>query len=82
MRRDANLIGRKVAKLRYQQELSQDMLVARVQVLQCSFGQAHQCNFTRSILSSIELQRYVATDKHVFFLAKALEVEIAELFRP
>lgn len=74
MRRDANLIGRKVAKLRYQQELTQDMLVARAQVLQCSITQA--------VLSNIELQKYVATDKHVFFLAKALKVEIAELFRP
>jgi len=74
MRRDANLIGRKVAKLRYQQELTQDMLVARMQVL--------QCNITRAVLSNIELQKYVATDKHVYFLAKALKVEIAELFRP
>jgi transcriptional regulator with XRE-family HTH domain len=74
MRRDANMIGRKVAKLRYQQGLTQDMLVARVQVL--------QGNITRPVLSNIELQKYVATDKHVFFLAKALRVEIAELFRP
>ncbi len=74
MPRDANLIGRKVARLRYQQVLTQDMLVARLQVL--------KCNITRDVLSNIELQRYVATDKHVFFLAKALKVEIAELFRP
>jgi transcriptional regulator with XRE-family HTH domain len=63
-----------VAKLRYQQELTQDVLVARLQVL--------QCDITRAMLSNIELQRYVATDKHVFFLAKALKVENAELFRP
>ncbi len=74
MRRDANLIGRNVARLRYQQALTQNMLVARAQVL--------GCNITQSILSNIELQKYVATDKHVFFLAKALRVEIAELFRP
>jgi hypothetical protein len=35
MRRDANLIGRKVARLRYQQGLSQDLLVAKLQVLEC-----------------------------------------------
>ena len=74
MRRDANLIGRKVARLRYQQGLSQDLLVAKLQVL--------KCGITRDVLSNIELQRYVATDKHVYFLAKALKVEIAELFRP
>ncbi len=74
MRRDANLIGRKVAKLRYQQNLTQDMLAARLQIL--------QCDISRDVLCNIELQRYVATDRHVFFLAKALKVEIAELFRP
>ena len=74
MRRDANLIGRNVARLRYQQELTPNMLVARAQVL--------GCDITQPVLSNIELQKYVATDKHVFFLAKALKVEIAELFRP
>lgn len=75
MRRDANLIGRNVARLRDQRKLTQNMLVARVEVLNF-FG------ITRDVLSNIELQKYVATDKHVFFLAKALKVEIAELFRP
>ena len=74
MRRDANLIGRKVARLRYQQGLTQDLLVARLQVM--------RSNITRDVLCNIELQRYVATDRHVFFLAKALKVEIADLFRP
>ena len=75
MKRDANLIGRRVARLRNQQNLTQNMLVARVEVLNF-FG------ISRDVLSNIELQRYVATDKHVYFLAKALKVEIAELFRP
>jgi transcriptional regulator with XRE-family HTH domain len=74
MRRDANLIGRKVARLRYQQGLTQDLLVARLQVM--------RSNITRDVLCNIELQRYVATDKHVYYLAKALKVEIDELFRP
>ena len=75
MRRDANLIGRNVARLRDQQGLTQNMLIAKVEVLNF-FG------ITRAVLSNIELRKYVATDKHVFFLAKALKVEIAELFRP
>ena len=74
MRRDANLIGRNVARLRYQRKLTQNMLVAKVEVLNF-FG------ITRDVLSNIELQKYVATDKHAFFLAKALKVEISELFR-
>ena len=73
MRRDANLIGRKVARLRYQQGLTQDVLVAKLEVLNF-FG------ITRDVLSNIELQKYVATDKHVYFLAKALKVPIGDLF--
>ncbi len=75
MRRDANLIGRNVARLRDQQGLTQNMLVAKVEVL-------NFFSITRDVLCNIELRRYVATDKHAFFLAKALKVEIAELFRP
>ena len=75
MRRDANLIGRKVARLRYQQGLTQDTLVAKLEVMKF-FG------ITRNVLNNIELQQYVATDKHVYFLAKASKVDIAELFRP
>ena len=56
MQHDANLVGRKIAKLRYQKGWSQDMLVAKLQVL--------QCNITRDILANIELRRSVATDKH------------------
>jgi transcriptional regulator with XRE-family HTH domain len=74
MRHDSNLIGRKVAKLRYNKGWSQDTLVARLQVL--------QCNITRDILENIEIQRSVATDKRCFFLAKVLGVSIDELFRP
>ena len=49
------------------------MLVAKVEVLNF-FG------ITRDVLSNIELQKYVATDKHVYFLAKALKVAIARTF--
>ena len=75
MKRDANLIGRRVARLRNQQNLTQNMLVARVEVLNF-FG------ISRDVLSNIELQRYVATDKHVYYLDKALNVGIDDLFPP
>jgi len=74
MRHDSNLIGRKVAKLRYMKGWSQDTLVAKLQVL--------QCNITRDVLANIETKRSVATDKHCFFLAKVLGVSIDGLFRP
>jgi transcriptional regulator with XRE-family HTH domain len=74
MRHESNLIGRKVAKLRYMKGWSQDTLVAKLQVLQCSI--------TRDILANIETQRSVATSNHCFFLAKVLGVSIDELFRP
>jgi DNA-binding XRE family transcriptional regulator len=73
--RNANLIGRKVARLRNQQRLSQNMLVARLEVM-------NYFEITRDILASIELQRYAATDKHAFYLAKALRVPLTDLFAP
>ena len=74
MQHDANLIGRKIARLRYQKGWTQDMLAAKVQVL--------QCNITRDILANIELRRRVATDKHCWCIAKALGVTVQELFQP
>ena len=73
--RNANIIGRKVARLRHQQRLSQHMLVARLEVM-------NYFEITRDILASIELQRYAATDKHAFYLAKALRVPLTDLFAP
>jgi len=74
MQHDANLIGRKIARLRYQKGWTQAMLVAKLQLL--------QCNITRDILANIELRRCLATDKHCRFIAKALGVSIHELFQP
>ena len=74
MQHDANHIGRKIARLRYQKGWKQNTLVAKLQIL--------QCNITRDILASIEVRRSVATDKHCCFIAKALGVTIHELFQP
>ena len=74
MQHNANLIGRKIARLRYQRGWTQDTLVAKLQTL--------QCNITRDILANIELRRCLATDKHCRFIAKALGVSIHELFQP
>ena len=74
MQHDANLIGRKIARLRYQKGWTQDTLVAKLQIL--------QCNITRDILANIELRRCRGTDKHCRFIAKAFGVTIHELFQP
>jgi transcriptional regulator with XRE-family HTH domain len=74
MQHGANMIGRKVARLRYQKGWTQDALVAKLQVL--------QCNITRDVIANIELRRCVATDKQCAFLARVFNVSIDELFRP
>ena len=74
MRHDANLIGRKVGRLRYARSWTQDVLAAKLQIL--------QCDISRDVIANIENRRSVATDKHCFFLAKVFSVSIDELFRP
>lgn len=74
MPHNANLVGRKIARLRYQKGWTQDTLAAKLQIL--------QCNMTRDILANIELRRSVATDKQCCFIATVFGVTIDELFRP
>ena len=74
MKHDANLIGRKIARLRYAKGWSQNTLVAKLQIL--------GSNMTRDMLANIELGRCVATDKHCGVLAKVFSVDINELFQP
>jgi len=74
MPHDANHIGRKIARLRYQKGWTQDTLVAKLQIL--------QCNITRDILANIELRRSLVKEQHCRFIAKALGVTIHELFQP
>jgi transcriptional regulator with XRE-family HTH domain len=74
MQHDANHIGRKIARLRYQKGWTQNTLVAKLQIL--------QCNITRDILANIELRRCLVTDIHCRFISKALGVTIQELFQP
>ena len=74
MRHDANLIGRKIARLRYQEAWTQDTLVAKLQIL--------GCNITRDVLANIELRRCVATDTHCFFFAKVFRKSLDDFFKP
>ena len=74
MRRDGNVIGQVVARLRYQRAWSQDDLVARLQVV--------GCNITRDILANIETRRSIATDRQIVFLAEVFRVPVGDLFPP
>jgi hypothetical protein len=74
--KDANVIGRKVAKLRFQHEWTQDTFVAKLQV------RFPDLKITRDILANIETKRCVSTDKHTYAFALVLGVEVGELFRP
>jgi transcriptional regulator with XRE-family HTH domain len=74
--KDANVIGRKVAKLRFQHEWTQDTFVAKLQI------RFPDLKITRDILANIETKRCVSTDKHLYAFALVLGVEVGELFRP
>ena len=74
MQHDANLIGKKVGRLRYAKSWTQEVLAAKLQIL--------QCDVSREVIANIENRRSVATDRHCFFLAKVFNVSIDELFRP
>jgi transcriptional regulator with XRE-family HTH domain len=55
MPRNANLIGRNVAKFRYQAGWTQEFLAARMQLL--------GCYISREIIANIETRRSAVTDK-------------------
>jgi transcriptional regulator with XRE-family HTH domain len=74
--RDANMIGRKIAKLRFQHQWTQDTFVAKLQI------RFADLKITRDILANIETKRCVSTDKHLHAFALVLGVEVGELFRP
>jgi transcriptional regulator with XRE-family HTH domain len=76
MKRCANLIGRKVAKLRYQRSWTQDIFVARLQV------RFPELRITRDIIANVETTRCIATDLQANAFAVVLGVEVGELFRP
>jgi transcriptional regulator with XRE-family HTH domain len=74
MRSDANLIGRKVGRLRYARKWTQDVLAAKLQLV--------GCDISRDVIANIENRRSIATDKQCFFLAKVFGVSLDELFQP
>ncbi len=68
-----NKIGPNIKRIREQKELTQEQLSAKCQLL--------EWNISRGTLAKIESQVRRVTDSEVEFIAKALGVEIAELYQ-
>jgi transcriptional regulator with XRE-family HTH domain len=74
MRQNANVIGRNVARFRYQNGWSQEKLVAKMQLL--------GFYITRDILANIETLRTIVTDKQIVIFAEVFGVPLGDLFPP
>ena len=74
MTQNANVIGRNVARFRYQKGWSQDLLVTKMQLL--------RIYITRDILANIETLRSIATDKQIVVFAEVFGVPVGDLFPP
>ncbi len=68
-----NLVGPQVRKYRQKQGFTQDDLVARCNLL--------EWNISRSTLAKIESKVRRVTDKEVALLAKALKINVSELYK-
>ena len=74
VRRDRNACGRIVARLRTQQNLSQQDLAGRMAVVKWVVS--------RDVIKRIENGEREVTDKELMILARALRVPVAVLFDP
>jgi transcriptional regulator with XRE-family HTH domain len=71
MSKPQNIVGPQIRKLRYQQELTQEMFAARCSIL--------GWDLSRATLSKIEAQLRCVTDAELVILANALKVEVNAL---
>ncbi len=67
-----NVVGAQIRKLRFQQQLTQEMLTAR-----CG---AIGWDLSRGTLAKIEAQVRRVTDRELWYLARALRVPLKDLF--
>ena len=68
-----NMIGPRVRQIRDSQELTQDALATKCNLV--------GWDISRSTLAKIESQVRRITDDEVLFLAKALNVDVSDLYR-
>ena len=74
MAKPQNIVGPQIRKLRYQQELTQDMLAARC--ARCGW------DISRGTLSKVEAQFRCVTDSELLILSRALRVRLEDVFPP
>ncbi len=67
-----NIIGPQIRELREQKEMTQEQLAARCNIV--------GLNISRSTLAKIESKVRRVTDSEVVLLAKALKVNVGELY--
>jgi transcriptional regulator with XRE-family HTH domain len=72
MFQNANVVGRNVARFRYQNGWSQDELIAKMQLL--------RFYITRNILANIETLRSSVTDKQIVIFAEVFGMSVGDLF--
>ncbi len=71
--KNLNLIGPKVRRLRHQRSWSQNDLAIRLQILGMDEG-------TRGRVSKIEARLVWVSDEDMIYLARALKVEVGDLY--
>ena len=72
MPKNANIIGRNVAKFRYQAGWTQEFLAVRMQLLGCYIN--------RDIIANIETHGSTVTDKRIAFFAMVFRIPLHCLF--
>jgi transcriptional regulator with XRE-family HTH domain len=70
--RTANIIGRNIARFRFQQDWTQELLAIKMQL--------RGCYITRDIIANIEAQRSSVTDLRIAFFATVFGVSVSALF--
>ena len=69
---NANMVGRKIEKLRKEQGIKQKDFIARLQIL--------GCDVNPTSYSKIEGQIRSVTDKELYFISRVLNVPMESLF--
>jgi transcriptional regulator with XRE-family HTH domain len=69
-----NIVGPQIRKLRYQQNLTQELFAARCSV--------RGMDLSRGTLAKIEAQVRCVTDAELLIIAEALRAEIRDLYPP